>query len=99
MSIESAAVLSLITSASALGLSVARSKVTAVYLGPTGVGMAAEILQLVTLLTTPAGMITGAALVSSLAAARGKNDSAAANHVLRSAITAGAVATLVGGAL
>lgn len=72
---------------------VLRSKVTAVWLGPEGVGRMAEILQFVSLANLPATLLTGPALLSALAKARADGDSDAAARIIRT--TASVVLSLV----
>jgi len=51
-----------------------KSKVSAVVLGPIGLGQAAEIMQLVTLCMVPLGLVTGPAFVTLIARARGNHE-------------------------
>jgi PST family polysaccharide transporter len=74
VTIGDAAVLGLVATAAAIALSIARSKTAALVLGPTGIGITAEILQLVTLAQAPAAIFSGAALVSRLSASRAADD-------------------------
>src|SRR5262249_50033767 len=74
MGIGSAALLGLIGAAAGVGFSIARSKVTALVLGPDGFGKAAQILQIVAVANLPATMVTGPALVSSVAEATRRGD-------------------------
>src|SRR5260221_6382503 len=74
ITIGSAAFLGLAASAATIVFSIARAKTTALVLGPEGVGITAEILQIVTLAQAPAAIFSGAALVSRLSAARADDD-------------------------
>lgn len=65
-----AALLGLVAAGSTITLSIVRTKITAHYLGPAGVGLVAEILQLVALAMVPAGLFVGPALISQVASAR-----------------------------
>src|SRR5262245_20302493 len=85
MGIGSAAALGLIGAAAGLGFTILRSKVTAVILGPEGFGKAAQILQLVTVANLPATMVTGAALMSSVAEASKRGDREAIARIVRTA--------------
>lgn len=67
-----AAGLGAVTSIVALITSVIRSKASAVFLGPSGVGMAAEIQQIATLTLVPLSALSGPALLTALA--REKNE-------------------------
>lgn len=87
LTIGHAAVLGLATSAASVLLSVARSKVTATVLGPSGIGLSAEVQQLVALGMVPVSMITGPALVTALAELRRRQDVVAADRILGTALS------------
>src|SRR5688572_14138530 len=55
-------------------LAVIRAKVVAVVLGPTGVGITAEITQIATLAATPASIAAGPALVTAVAQGASSTD-------------------------
>ena len=92
-----AAVLGVLSSGTSLVVSILRSKVTALVLGPDGVGKAAEVLQIVTMANLPATMMTGPALVSSIAEAVRRDDRVEVERVARTAMTVALAASLVGG--
>lgn len=94
-SIGNAALLGAVSTAATVGFSIARSKVTALVLGPTGVGVTAEILQLVTLAMAPVVMFSGPVLVSKLAAAQARGDTAAINRLQDTAWTLSGLTALV----
>lgn len=62
-----AAGLGALTSLSAVVVALIRSKASAVYLGPEGVGVAAELQQIAALATVPLGALVGPALLTALA--------------------------------
>ncbi len=74
-----AALVSVVASAVSLVVSVARSKVTAHYLGPEGVGRSGEVQGLFQLAAVPLSMLTGPALLAALSRSRAERayDSAA----------------------
>src|SRR5512132_4130953 len=92
-----AAVLGVLSSGASLVVSVLRSKVTALVLGPDGLGKAAEVLQIVTMANLPATMMTGPALVSSVAEAVRRDDRAEVERVARTAMTVALAASVAGG--
>jgi hypothetical protein len=97
LGIEEGAMLGIIGAGAGLIFPILRSKVTAIVLGPAGMGKAAQILQLVTMANLPVTMITGPALVSSVAEAKGRGDHAAIARIVRTATTVVlAVSTLTG---
>lgn len=63
----SAAALGAVASVASILASIIRSKVAAIYLGPEGVGIVAEIQQLTTLALVPAAALVGPALIQALA--------------------------------
>lgn len=67
VSIERAAGLGAVVSLASIFAAVARSKSAAVFLGPAGVGIVAEIQQLATLALVPLAAFAGPALAQSLA--------------------------------
>ncbi len=73
----------------------ARSKATALNLGPQGVGLIAEIQQLLTLLSVPAAALTGAALTRRLVAARQSGGMTEFREQTRSAATTTLLVTLL----
>jgi PST family polysaccharide transporter len=83
-SIQRAAGLGVITSVVGLLAAVVRSKASAVFLGPSGVGMAAEVQQIAMLAFVPLGALSGPALLQALA--REKNDGAEPRAII-SAVT------------
>jgi PST family polysaccharide transporter len=91
-----AASLGLVGSAASILASVARSKVTAIVLGPIGIGKMAEIQQLVTLANVPAGMVLGPALVTRLAEARRTGDRTAAESAAQTAVAVALVLSAAG---
>jgi antigen flippase len=97
LGIEAGALLGIIGSGAGLVFSILRSKITAIVLGPAGMGQSAQILQLVAMANLPVGMVTGPALVSGIAEARGRGDHAAIARIVRTATTVViAVSTLTG---
>ncbi|MGO9288957.1 MAG: oligosaccharide flippase family protein [Polyangia bacterium] len=95
--IGGAALLGMAGTAATLLFSIARSKTTALVLGPEGVGITAEILQLVTLAATPVAIFSGPALMSRLAPARAAGDDAAIAGLYSCAFTlSGLVASAAG---
>ena len=92
-----AAALGVFSSGASLVFSVLRSKITALVLGPDGIGKAAEVLQIVTMANLPATMMTGPALVSSVAEAARRDDRVEVERITRTAMTVGVAASLVGG--
>jgi len=65
--IERAFSLGLVTSAATAIVAVVRSKVVAIALGPAGVGMAAEINQVITITNIPAALAGGPTLIKAVA--------------------------------
>jgi O-antigen/teichoic acid export membrane protein len=96
--IGGAAALSLAASIGGMIFSLTRSKFTAVFLGPEGIGKTAEILQLVNLANVPIGMLTGPALQGALAEANAESDVTRAQRVINTATNATLALSLVGGA-
>jgi PST family polysaccharide transporter len=94
-SIGDAAALGLLSSGAAVVLGIARSKVTALVLGPSGVGVSSEILQVVALAQTPVAIFTGTALLGRLARARADDDHAAIDRAYDASWTLAAVTALV----
>ena len=92
-----AAVLGVLSSGASLVVAVLRSKVTALVLGPDGLGKAAEVLQIVTMANLPATMMTGPALVSSVAEAVRRDDRVEVERIARTAMTVALAASLAGG--
>jgi O-antigen/teichoic acid export membrane protein len=92
-----ATALGVLSSGVSLALSIVRSKVTAIALGPAGLGKVAEVLQIVTIANLPATMITGPALVSSVADAARRGDRAEVERIARTATTVAVGASVVGG--
>jgi enterobacterial common antigen flippase len=97
--IGTAAALGVLSSGASLVFSILRSKVTAVVLGPAGIGKSAEVLQLVSIGNLPATMMTGPALVSSVAEAARRGDRAAVERIARTAAAVALVASAAGGVL
>ncbi|MBI3185476.1 MAG: oligosaccharide flippase family protein [Myxococcales bacterium] len=87
LTIGYAAFLGAVSSLATLGLSMIRTKVAAIFLGPTGLGTAAEIIQWVTLATVPATLIAGPALVRAASAARAEGDRRALERVCSTGLT------------
>lgn len=85
-------------------VAIARSKVTAKFLGPVGVGSSAEVLQLVGMLMVPLTFATGPALVAAVARANDAEGlpagrraiSTALKFTLATGLAAGVLATLFG---
>src|SRR5262245_5525926 len=97
ISIETGALLGVISSGASLLFTILRSKITALYLGPAGMGRSAQILQLVAMVNIPVTMVTGPALVSGLAEAKGRGDRAQMAQIIRTAITVAlSISTLTG---
>jgi PST family polysaccharide transporter len=96
MTIGRAAVLGMVTTLGSAALSMSRSKVTAVFLGPAGIGRVAEILQLVTLANTPGALLVGPALLAAVANAARSDDHVAARSVLNTAVLAVAITSTLG---
>jgi len=89
LDIQSAALLGLLSAGGALAFSFVRSKVTAVILGPDGVGLGAEIIQIAQTAAVPLALFTGPALVSSVASRTARGDEVGVTNVFRSAMTLG----------
>lgn len=83
--VQKAAMVGVLASAATIGSSIIRSKVTAVVLGPEGVGRAAWVLQIVSLVLIPVAIITGPALAAGFA--RSKGDSPTAQRQFDTAST------------
>ncbi len=97
-SIGTAAVLGAVASAGTAALGIVRSKVTALVLGPTGIGMTAEILQITTLFTAPAAMFTGPAFVAAVARARADQDRTSVTRLYFGAFSGALLLSGIGGA-
>lgn len=67
ISLGKAAGLGALTSISTVVVALIRSKAAAIYLGPEGVGIAAELQQVATLALVPLAALTGPALLTALA--------------------------------
>jgi PST family polysaccharide transporter len=89
----------MIASLASAVFSILRSKVTAVALGPAGIGITAEIQQLVTLANVPTSMMLGPALVSGVAEARARGDFDKVSRLYASAWTGVLVVSGVAGVL
>lgn len=85
--IGDAALLGVIGAAAGLAATVARTKVTALVLGPAGIGKAAQILQVVASVNVPVAVFTGPALVKVVAEARRRGDPDAIARVVRTSTT------------
>lgn len=70
VSLGRAAGLGAVTSVVALATAIVRSKASALFLGPSGVGMAAELQQIATLSLVPLNALSGPALLTALARER-----------------------------
>ncbi len=97
VSMGTAAALGVVSSGASLLFSIVRSKVTALTLGPEGIGKVAEVMQIVTMANLPAAMMTGPALVSSVAEAARRGDSAEVERIARTATTVVVGASILGG--
>lgn len=95
MTLGSAVLLGVLTSASGIFAGLVRSKVAAVILGPALVGVGAEVNQLATLSSVPATSVTGPALISQLARARTDNDTPRLLRVFHTALTTSFLTALV----
>ena len=89
--------LGVLTSGASLVFSILRSKVTALVLGPDGIGKVAEVMQIVSMANLPATMMTGPALVSGVAEAVRRDDRAEVERMARTATTVALGASIVGG--
>ena len=94
-----AAFLGLVSAGLSALLSAVRAKVNAVVLGPAGIGLAAEINQLVALAFVPVNILNGPALVATTADAAGRNDEAALIAARRSALLCIGISSIVAIAL
>jgi PST family polysaccharide transporter len=94
-----AAALGVLGSGVSLVLSIVRSKVTALVLGPAGLGKVAEVMQIVTIANLPATMMTGPALVSGVAEAARRGDRAEVERIARTATTVAIGASILGGTI
>ena len=102
-----AAILGALSSAIMALVTIVRSKVTALVLGPEGFGVTGEVMQYPMLASTLVAIVAGTALSSKLAAAHGRGDAEAARRIYSTALTAllalsvpgGIVATIVVGVL
>jgi O-antigen/teichoic acid export membrane protein len=92
-----AAALGVISSGASLVFSIIRSKVTALTLGPAGLGKVAEVLQIVSMANMPATMMTGPALVSGVADAARRGDRGEVERIARTATTVVVGASILGG--
>ena len=92
-----AAALGVISSGASLVFSIVRSKVTAIALGPAGIGKVAEVMQIVTMANLPATMMTGPALVSGVAEAARRGDRVEVERIARTATTVAVGASILGG--
>jgi PST family polysaccharide transporter len=92
-----AAALGVLTSGASLVFSIVRSKVTAIVLGPAGIGKVAEVMQIVTMANLPATMMTGPALVSGVAEAARRGDRVEVERIARTATTVAVGASILGG--
>lgn len=92
-----AAALGVLSSGASLVFSIVRSKVTAIALGPAGIGKVAEVMQIVTMANLPATMMTGPALVSGVAEAARRGDRVEVERIARTATTVAVGASIVGG--
>jgi PST family polysaccharide transporter len=99
MSIADATVIASIGSLATIFLGVVQSKVTAVLLGPAGVGELAELRQIVMTAVVPLGVFNGAPFVALLAEAHGRGDDQAAQRVYDVLSTTAIAAGVVIGAL
>jgi O-antigen/teichoic acid export membrane protein len=97
MSIGVAALLGLVSSVATAFLAIARSKVTALVLGPVGIGMSAEITQLVTMANAPVGLTSGPSLIGAVAEAREKKDPAGVDAAYQTSLTGTLILSVVGG--
>ncbi len=96
-SIEAAAALGAVTSIATAAFSIVRSKITAVVLGPGGIGMTAEILQVTALFNAPAAMFTGPAFVAAVAQARSAGDDGRISRLYRGALSGALLLSAAGG--
>lgn len=86
------------TSLANIAASILRSKATAVILGPYGVGLAAEVQQLVNLALVPASSFTGPAFTAALAESTGDRNAATPSAVAGAALSWAIASTvLLGG--
>jgi O-antigen/teichoic acid export membrane protein len=76
-SLGRAAVLGGLGALGSVGASVLRAKAAAIFLGPSGVGLAAEVLQWVTLLNVPVASFSGPALTQALVRSKGETETSA----------------------
>ncbi len=94
-----AAALGVLSSGASLVFSIIRSKVTALVLGPAGIGKVAEVLQIVSMANLPSTMMTGPALVSGVAEAARRGDHVEVERIARTATTVAVGASLLGGVI
>jgi PST family polysaccharide transporter len=92
-----AAALGVLSSGASLVFSILRSKVTAIVLGPAGIGKVAEVMQIVSMANLPSTMMTGPALVSGVAEAARRGDRVEVERIARTATTVAVGASFVGG--
>lgn len=81
MSLGDATAIATLGSLATILVSVTQSKVTAVLLGPEGVGELAELRQIATTILVPMGIFNGAPFVALLAEANGRGDCDGAQRV------------------
>lgn len=93
------ALFGMLTSLASIGSSLVRSKVAAWWLGPAGVGLTAEILQLLALATTIGAVASGPALVSWVAQAQRDGDRVHLRRGIAGALALGIALTLLGSAV
>jgi PST family polysaccharide transporter len=92
LSIWGAAAFGLVASSATTVLAIVRSKTTALVLGPEGVGVTSEILQVVSLAVAPLALFTGPALLIQLSRARAAGDPQRLTRIYRGAWSLASVA-------
>src|SRR5262249_46525557 len=97
LTIGAAATLGLVSSLITVVFAILRTKVTALRIGPVGLGEIAEINQLVTLANVATTTMTGALLVNQLAQAKTKGDDVLLNRVTGAAWTGALILSAAAG--
>ena len=97
VSIERAAGLGVVVSLANIGAAVIRSKAAAIFLGPSGVGIVAEIQQLATLALVPLAAFAGPALAQAFANRNGLPAARVAGAALTWTALSGLALTLIFG--
>lgn len=99
LGVQDFALFGVLTSLVSIGSSLVRSKVAAWALGPAGVGLASEVMQLLALATTIGAVASGPALVGWIAQAHRNSDRTSLRRGIAGALALGISLTLLGSAV